>query len=507
MSQNTVNPNAVGAYENLENRFRRWSALRDAAGMLHWDMSAMMPEGGHSARGEQLAALGVVSHQLLTEPKTGELLDAATEQKAGLDVWQRANLHEMRRAHIHGTALSSELVEALSKASTTCEGIWRQARPNADFAMVKPHLEAIVRLVREAALAKSEKLGLPAYEALMDEYEPGNRVADIDVIFDDYAAFLPDFLAAVLERQARETAPVQPKGPFPETLQKALGERVMKTIGFDFDHGRLDTSLHPFCGGVPDDVRITTRYAEDDVASALMGIIHETGHAMYERGLPAKWRMQPVGAARGMALHESQSLLVEMQAARSAAFCAYLSPMLKETFPGNDSAFAPENLTRLYSRVKPGFIRVDADEVTYPAHVILRYRLEQALVAGDLQVSDIPAAWNEGMKSLLGITPPSDREGCLQDIHWFDGAIGYFPCYSLGAMTAAQLYTAACAANPDIPTAIARGDFKPLMAWLRPNVHERGSSMTTAEIVTAATGRPLDVSIFKAHLKRRYLPN
>ena len=498
--------NTVGAYENLEQRFRRWSALRDAAGMLHWDMSAMMPAGGHSARGEQLAALGVVSHQLLTEPRTGELLEAATGQANGLDPWQRANLHEMRRAHVHATALSSDLVEALSKASTTCEGVWRQARPAGDFGMVKPHLEAIVRLVREAAQAKSEKLGLPPYEALMDEYEPGNRTAHIDAIFDDYAAFLPEFLGAVLERQAKETPPIQPKGPFPVEQQKALGERVMQTIGFDFAHGRLDTSLHPFCGGVPDDVRITTRYSEDDVASALMGIIHETGHAMYERGLPQNWRMQPVGSARGMALHESQSLLVEMQAARSAAFCAFLSPMLKETFPGNDAAFAPENLVRLYSRVKPGFIRVDADEVTYPAHVILRYRLEQALIAGDLQVADIPAAWNELMQKLLGIVPPSDREGCLQDIHWFDGAIGYFPCYSLGAMTAAQLYAAACKANPDIPAAIARGDFAPLMAWLRPNVHERGSSMTTQEIVTAATGGPLDVGVFKTHLQRRYLP-
>ena len=502
-----MSANTVGAYENLENRFRRWSALRDAAGMLHWDMSAMMPEGGHSARAEQLAALGVVSHQLLTESKTGELLEAAHEEAKGLDTWQRANLNEMRRVHVHATALNSDLVEALSKAGTACEAVWRQARPAGDFAAVKPYLETIIRLVREAAQAKSEKLGLTPYEALMDEYEPGSRTAAIDVIFSDYAAFLPDFLGAVLERQAKAAPPIQPKGPFPLAQQKALGERVMKTIGFDFDHGRLDTSLHPFCGGVPDDVRITTRYEEGSVTSALMGIIHETGHAMYERGLPSKWRLQPVGQARGMALHESQSLLVEMQAARGADFCAFLSPMLKEAFTGNDAAFAPENLVRLYSKVEPGFIRVDADEVTYPAHVILRYRLEQALVAGDLQVADIPGAWNEGMQNLLGIKPPSDREGCLQDIHWFDGAVGYFPCYSLGAMTAAQLYAAACKADPAIPAAIARGDFGPLMAWLRPNVHERGSSMTTAEIVTAATGRPLDVAVFKAHLQRRYLPN
>jgi carboxypeptidase Taq len=493
------------AYGELEHRFRRWSALRDAAGMLHWDMSAMMPEGGHTARAEQLAALGVVSHQLLTDAATGDLLAAAGEASGGLDDWQRANLGEMRRIYVHATALSADLVEAMSKAATTCEAAWRQARPAGDFAAVKPHLETVFRLVREAAQAKAEKLGLTPYEALMDEYEPGNRTAAIDTIFADYAAFLPDFLGAVLERQASRPAPIEPKGTFPVHLQKALGERVMKTIGFDFEHGRLDTSLHPFCGGVPDDVRITTRYAENHVTSALMGIIHETGHAMYERGLPAQWRLQPVGQARGMALHESQSLLVEMQAARSRDFCAFLSPMLNETFPGNEAAFAADNLARLYSKVERGFIRVDADEVTYPAHVILRYRLEQALVAGDLAIADLPGAWNEGMKALLGIVPPSDREGCLQDIHWFDGAVGYFPCYSLGAMTAAQLYDAACKADPSIPGAIAKGDFAPLMAWLRPNVHERGSSMTTAEIVTAATGRPLDVAVFKAHLKRRYL--
>jgi len=494
------------AYGELEQRFRRWNALRDAAGMLHWDMAAMMPEGGHGARAEQLAALGVVGHQLLTDEATGNLLEKA-EGSVELDAWQRANLAEMRRLYIHATALSPDLVEAMSKANSAAESAWRVARPAGDFKAVQKQLETVFALVREAAQAKAEKLGVTPYEALMDEHEPGNRIKDIDPIFDNYGAFLPDFLERVLERQAREPAPIQPKGPFPIEKQKALGERIMERIGFDFRHGRLDTSLHPICGGVPDDLRITTRYAEDQVASALMGIIHETGHAMYERNLPEQWRFQPVGSARGMALHESQSLLVEMQASRSPEFCAYLSPILNQTFPGNEAAFAPENLQRLYSRVARGFIRVDADEVTYPAHVILRYRLEQALIAGDLKVADIPGAWNEGMKALLGIVPPNDREGCLQDIHWFDGGIGYFPCYSLGAMTAAQFYAAACLADPAIPLAIGKGDFGPLMAWLKPNVHERGSSMSTPEIVTAATGGPLDVEVFKTHLKRRYLPN
>lgn len=501
-----MNQGVNQAYGELEQRFKRWSALREAAGMLHWDLAAIMPEGGHHARAEQLAALGVIGHQMLADPKVGDLLGEAGA-KDGLSDWQRANLGEMRRLYIHATALDADLVEAMSMANSAAEAAWRVARPAADFKAVKPQLETVFKLVREAAHAKAEKLGVSPYEALMDEHEPGNRTADVDKIFDTYGAFLPDFLERVLERQAREPAPIEPKGPFPVAAQKALGERVMKTIGFDFKHGRLDTSLHPICGGVPDDVRITTRYTEDQVATALMGIIHETGHAMYERGLPVDWRLQPVGYARGMALHESQSLLVEMQASRGADFCAYLSPILNEVFPGNAAAFAPDNLRRLYSRVSRGFIRVDADEVTYPAHVILRYRLEQALIADELKVADIPAAWNEGMKALLGIVPPSDREGCLQDIHWFDGGIGYFPCYSLGAMTAAQLYDAACKADPAIPGAIGKGDFGPLMSWLRPNVHERGSSMTTAEIVTAATGRPLDVEVFKTHLKRRYLPN
>lgn len=494
-------------YHQLEKRFRRWSALKEASGVLFWDMSSMMPEGGSVARSEQVAALSVVSHEILAAQETGDLLDAAEAQHESqpLTPWQHANLAEMRRLFAHATALDGDLVEALSKSASACESAWRQARPAADFALVRPKLEEMLRLVRIAAAAKSDKLGLSPYEALMDEYEPGARTVDIDAIFTDYAAFLPGFLQRVLERQARDSRPIEPSGPFPVSTQKALGERVMKSIGFDFTHGRLDTSLHPFCGGVPDDVRITTRYSEAQFTSALMGVIHETGHAMYERGLPVDWRLQPVGQARGMALHESQSLLVEMQASRSAEFCTFLSPLLNETFPGNAAAFAPDNLRRLYSRVEPGLIRVDADEITYPAHVILRYRLEQALIAGDLAIADLPGAWNEGMKNLLGLTPPSDREGCLQDIHWYEGIFGYFPCYSLGAMTAAQLYAAAIAANAGIPAAIAQGDFAPLMAWLRANVHGLASSLSTREIVTRATGRSLDISVFKQHLERRYL--
>lgn len=496
---------STSSYDRLEARFRRLSALQEAAGMLHWDMATVMPDGGRSARAEQLATIEVVCHETLTAPDTEDLLHAAEAKAEALNAWQRANLGEMRRTHTHATALDARMVEAISRATTACEAAWRVARPKGDFAGIFPLLSEVMNLTRQSAEARADKLGCSPYEALMDRFEPGAREADIDAVFADYGAFLPDFLGRVLEHQARQGQPIAPKGPFPQATQKDLAKRLMAQLGFDFTHGRLDESLHPFCGGVPEDVRITTRYNENEFVQSLMGVIHETGHALYERHLPADWRLQPVGQARGMVIHESQSLLMEMQACRSVAFCTYLAGQLRATFPGNDAAFTPDNLRKIYSRVQPGFIRVEADEVTYPAHVILRYRLEQALIRGDLQLADVPGAWNEGFTKLLGLDVPNDREGCLQDIHWFDGAFGYFPCYSLGAMTAAQFFEAACQAKPEIPAEIEHGKFDTLQGWLKANVHELASSLSTPEIVTHATGRPLDIAVFKRHLERRYL--
>ena len=493
------------AYARLEARFRRLHALREAAGVLHWDMSAMMPAGGAEARTEQLAALDVTCHELLAAPDVADLLAEAEVRADGLGPWQRANLGEMRREWRHATALDAGLVEALSKAEKRSEMVWRKARPESDFQAVLEPLGALLGLVRQAAAAKAEVLDCPLYEALLDTYEPGGSTARIDPVFDAYAAFLPDFLEAVLSRQAAGGPPLPLAGPFPVARQEALGHRLMAAVGFDFEHGRLDTSLHPFCGGVPDDVRITTRYDEADFSSALMAVLHETGHALYERGLPADWRLQPVGQARGMSVHESQSLLIEMQACRGPEFIGFAAPLIREAFGTDGPAWQADNLTRHYLRVERGFIRVDADEVTYPAHVILRTRLERAMLAGDLALADLPGAWNEGMEELLGVRPPDDRQGCLQDIHWYDGAWGYFPTYTLGAMSAAQLYAAAVAAVPEIPEAIGRGDFAPLLGWLREKVHSQGSLLSTDELLTAATGRPLDPEVFKAHLRARYL--
>ncbi|OYV30889.1 MAG: hypothetical protein B7Z81_14015 [Acidocella sp. 20-61-6] len=293
-----------------------------------------------------------------------------------------------------------------------------------------------------------------------------------------------------------------PLGPYPEAVQEALCQRLSQAAGLDYNHARLDRSAHPFCGGTPSDVRITNRYDEADVCAALMGALHETGHGIYEQNLPTQFRRQPVGEAAGSAAHESQSLIIEMQAVRTDAYLSYLAPVLSAEF--NREITVPALKSRL-RHVERSFIRVEADEMTYPAHVLLRFRLEQALIAGELAVADLPGAWNEGFHALLGITPPDDKRGCLQDIHWHYGLFGYFPTYTLGAMAAAQLMAAARRALPGLDAAFGKGDLLPLKSWLNENVHRHGSRLGFNELLRRATGEALNPQAFVDHLTARYL--
>lgn len=492
------------AYSDLAAHFGRISALSNAVGILQWDSDVMMPKGAAETRAESTALLHVLRHGMVTDARIGDWLGEADQDHA-LGEWERANLREIRRVWTVETALPADLVEASSKAVSACEMRWRQARAEADFAGLLPYLAEVLNLQRQIGAAKGERLGLSPYDALLNDYEPGGSAAKIDGLFDDLAAFLPGFTQEAMEVQARRPALESLGGPFPTETQRALGIRLMAALGYDFERGRLDISTHPFCGGSDNDVRITTRYDEADFTKALMGVLHETGHALYEQGRPQGHLNQPVGAARGMSIHESQSLLMEMQACRSRPFLDFAAPLMRESFGGQGSAWEAEAMWRRYTRVEPGFIRVDADEVTYPAHVILRYRLEKALIAGDMPLAELPAAWNAGMKSLLGVTVPNDRLGCLQDIHWPSGGWGYFPTYTLGAMTAAQIFEAACTAEPGILPGIGKGDFSPLVGWLRAHIHGKGSLLSTDELLTQATGRPLDAGVFKAHLRRRYV--
>jgi carboxypeptidase Taq len=497
------------AYQQLTARFARIGDLEAASAFLSWDEATMMPEGGAVARGQSLATLSGIVHELLTQGEMADLLARVKEDMPGLDAWQLANVREMQRRYDNAIALPTELVEAHTQAAVACEKLWRKAKAEADFSIVLPAFTQLLALTRTGADAKARQLGLSPYDALLDQYEPGLKEAYIAPLFEELGNFLPGFIRAVLAKQAQEPAPLPLMGPFPQAAQERLARELMAQVGFDFMHGRLDASAHPFCGGIPDDVRITTRYSEADFTRALMGVLHETGHALYERGLPALWRRQPVGQARGMAMHESQSLIIEMQAGRSQEFLLYLAQLVRQNFltaqNPQEQGFEAHNILRLYRQVRPSMIRVDADEVTYPAHILVRWRLERALIAGEISPDMLPEVWRLEMKNLLGITPANDAEGCLQDIHWYCGLYGYFPTYSLGAMIAAQLYTKACEDAPQIPAGLKMGDFSLLLAWLRQHVHAQGSFTDTQNLLQAATGQALNVEIFKAHLHRRYL--
>lgn len=492
------------AYQQLEQHYGRCGRLRAACGVLEWDLETMMPPGGAESRGEQLAALKTVIHELERAAALEELLEHAAGEAEELDEWRRANLREMRRMYQHQRAVPTELVEELTRATTACTMVWREARPAGAYQQVRPHLAQIVGLVRSIAQSKAEALGCSAYDALLDEWQPGLRVERVDDLFSALEQALPPLIERAISRQ-QGTALLPLGGPFRLEAQRELALQLMRTLGIDFDHVRLDTSAHPFCSGGAGDLRITTRYDEANPMRSIMAVIHESGHALYELGLPRRWRYQPVGEARGMAAHESQSLLFEMQACRSDGFLRWLTPMLRQAFGGTGEAWSYDNVRRHYRRVERSFIRVDADEVTYPAHVVLRYRLERELIEGTLSLDDLPEAWAAGLKALLGIEPANDAEGCLQDIHWVQGVFGYFPTYTLGALAAAQLFRAAGERVSGLEEALARGDFAPLCAWLRENVHERASLLTLDELLEQATGAALSPHAFLTQLEARYL--
>jgi carboxypeptidase Taq len=490
------------AYAELCSTWQRLYHYRHAASIIGWDRNAMMPAKGNEARAAAEAELQALMHRVRTDPKLAGQLQAAESER--LSEVERANLREMRRDWRDANALPESLVQAKSLAGAKCEHAWRAQRAANDWRGFLENFREVVRLSREEAKLLADDTGLSRYDALMDRYEPGVRAADIDHIFGHVKQWLPHLIARVRAKQ-RDESVISPVGPFPVARQRAMTLAIMKKLGFDFDAGRLDESAHPFSGGVPEDVRLTTRYRDDDFVQSLMGTIHETGHARFEQNLPREWLGQPIGQARSYGIHESQSLSFEMQLARSREFADVLAPMLIEQF-GNQPAFEPDNLHRMLTRVKPGLIRVNADEVTYPAHIILRYEIERALIEAEIEPDDIPTLWDEKMQSLLGInTRGNYKDGCLQDVHWSDGSFGYFPSYTLGAMYAAQWFAAIRGRSPDFDTRIAVGDFSHVFDWLKANIWSQASRWETPELVRHASGDVLNPAHFQAHLEARYL--
>ena len=492
----------TSAYQQLSRTFQRLSRFGHLGAIAGVDMQTTMPPGGSQARGEAMAELSVFMHELLTDKRLGGLFDAA--QQESLNDVEQANLSEMQRAWQQATLLPASLVEAKSLAGSRCEHAWRQQRPANDWKGFSTNLKEVVKLSREEAQLRADALGVSRYDALLDVFEPGMTSAQLDQTFGDLKSWLPELLQRAVAKQ-QQSAIETPVGPFAIEAQKQLGLSLMKTLGFDFNHGRLDVSAHPFCGGVPEDVRITTRYNENDFLSAMMGVIHETGHARYEQNLPQQWRGQPVAHARSTAIHESQSLFMEMQLGRSKTFLQHIHPQVVALM-GDQPALGLDNFIRQTQRVKPGFIRVDADELSYPAHVILRYEIERALIEGEIEVEDIPALWDEKMQQSLGIdTRGNYRDGCMQDIHWTDGAFGYFPTYTLGAMYAAQLFQAVKRAIPQVDDLILNGELQPVFDWLQQNIWQHGSRFPTETLLVNATGEKLNPHYFRQHLEQRYL--
>lgn len=491
------------SFAKLDELGRKLEALEHALAILGADEATHMAVGGGAKRAEALSGLAGMHHRQATAPEISDWIAAAETEALNDD--QRLAVREFRRQYTNMTCLPTEFVERQTAARLRCEQLWRDLRAKNDWAGFQPALEGIVAIAREEAELRSEALGLDPYDALMEQYDPGNRTADITPVFTDLKAFLRDFVPEALAVQQERLAknPKRPlSGVYAIERQRELGLAMMGAVGFDLTRGSLSVSHHPFCGGVPSDVRITTRYKTSDFLSALMGVLHETGHALYEQNLPEAWSHWPLGKARGMAVHESQSLFVEKQLGRNPAFWQWALPLVEQHL---GERWSMDEILPHVHHVERGLIRVDADEVTYPLHVILRYELEQELISGHLAVADLPEAWDARMRDYLGLsTIDNPADGPMQDVHWPSAAFGYFPSYTLGAMMAAQQWAALTREHPSVDDEIARGHFETVNAWRCDKIWSQASRWSTPELLERATGEKLNAAHFTAHLKKRY---
>ncbi len=499
---------AKGPYELLKARFEQLIDLGNAFAILAKDAEVFMPEKSAKDRGRQLEALTKVMLDLTKAPEVGEWLDKAEKGKAFLPPADQRNLELIRKRWVHETAVPDDLTMQVTRIYNEGDRLHTKLRNTGDWSKMEKWYTHVVDVMQAIGKAKKEKLkAASCYEALLDGFSPGLSDELVAREFGKLEKALPSLIREATKRQAKEPPPIALTGTFPRAKQEDLCRRVATAMGFDFKKGRMDMiNAHPSCGGSASDVRYSVDCDEKNFLQALYSLIHETGHALYEQNTPAKWRYQPVGSTMGMSIHESQSRIMEVQACHTPEFFQYLEKTVREVFDRpDDPALSAKNLEKLVNTAKPSFIRVQADELTYSAHIILRWKLERDMVEGNLAVKDMPKAWNEGMKTLLGITPPDASKGHMQDVHWPCGYVGYFPAYTFGDMGAAQFFHAACKAKPEIRKELAKGNFKPLREWLRDNVYGKGSLLTTDELFIQATGEKLNADYYLDHLSRRYL--
>lgn len=467
-----------------------------------------MPTGGNEHRANQLSLLAGVAHEWSTLPKIGELLDQLgdSELTDAADSDTAVNIREIRRTYDRSRKLPQRLVEEISRVTALAQHHWAEARSNSDFRAFAPWLEQIITLKREEAAAVGFAEGGEPYDALLDEYEPGASSADVAAVFDALRQEVVPLLDAIKGARNVPSRALLSQH-FPAAQQAMLGREAAAAIGFDFRKGRLDVTTHPFCSGFgPGDCRLTTRYDESFFSSAFFGTLHESGHGMYEQGLREDAFGTPLGSSVSLGIHESQSRMWENLVGRSRAFWQHFYPRAQQLFPDALSSSSLDDFYFAINAVSPSFIRVEADEVTYNLHIMLRFDLERDLISGKLKPNDVPEAWNSRFTSDFGITPANDTEGCLQDIHWSAGLLGYFPTYALGNMYASQFYAAAEAELGDLQQMFAKGEFMPLLDWLREHIHYHGQRFTASRLVEVVTGMSLSNKPLMQQLNARFRP-
>lgn len=496
---------SADAYAELVRRSKELGVLNSCAAVLNWDHQTYMPPRGGALRGEQMAFLASLAHQKFTDPKVGELLAAVEASELVRDPQSDAgaNTRELRRAYDRATKIPPSLVEELARVTTEAQQVWEQAKKKNDYASFRSILTRVIELKRQEANAVGFKDH--PYNALLDEYEPGTTVAELKTLFADLTAELAPLVQKIVASPRKPDTSILTR-EFPIDRQKVFAESAAAAIGFDFVAGRLDTTAHPFCSGFgPGDCRITTRYNPRFFNEAFFGVLHETGHAMYEQGLPAEHFGTPLGSACSFGIHESQSRLWENQVGRGRPFWEHFFPRLKQTFPTALAGVESDAFYFAINDVRLSLIRVEADEVTYNLHIALRFELELALLSGDLSTADLPGAWNERFRALFGLDVPDDARGCLQDIHWSFGGIGYFPTYTLGNLYAAQFMDAARRElGNSLENDFHRGNFAPLKAWLGRNIHRHGQRYRAGELCDRATNSPLSPKPFLSYLNEKF---
>lgn len=484
-------------YSDLLSHLREIDLANQIGSLLGWDQEVIMPKNGAESRAEHLAWISKTVHEKITDPRIGELITSLEVED--LDEIQRANVRISKKAHQRATCLPSDFVEDFARLRSQAHHTWAEAREKDDFSLFRDDLSKILDMTRR----KAEYFGYTdsPYNALLDQYETGLTVGRLDPLFKGLRDSVSPLVRLVSESGVTPDNKWVNGVNWPKKSQEMLSQKVSESIGFDFNSGRRDSSVHPFCGGPnPFDVRWTTRYDESEPFGSLFGSMHETGHGTYEQGRPESLAYQPAGKACGLGIHESQSRLWENQIGRSLEFCEWVIPLWREFFPGKMDDVTPEMLWRSVNQIQPSFIRTESDEATYNLHIMIRYELEKMMIEGDIEVDQIPDIWNEYYDRYLGISPPNRKLGVLQDIHWCMGAIGYFPTYTLGNLYAAQLLESARNDIVDHDENIRNGMFGPLLDWMRKKIHTRGSILEPAELIEEATGRPPTPEPFVSYL-------